>query len=302
MLAHSPPLPLTVDYKVKDGISAEDEEGISLALEQRHRICHLGLYFPVQNLGNLVSAIDEEFPILEYLIVYLWAKDSMVLMLPETFQTPHLRHLTLGGFGCPIRLRLHPTALRLVTVSLVIDHPSDYFQPNILLQWISFIPQLENLDIAFTFPVPNRDVERQLTQASITRHITLPSLRFFWFRGVSAYLEVVVCRITTPRLEVLSIRLFMELTFSVPRLMQFMNTTENLVFDKADITFEDEYICVLMYFRETDTYPFRVLVVAGSSTGRYLPRYKFPMGLAKCSLWWSKHRHTSVLDHISRAP
>src|ERR1700679_904984 len=69
MLAHSPPLPLTVDYRSRDGITAEDEEGILLALEQRHRVRHLRLIFPVQNLQKLVMAIDEEFPILEYLIV-----------------------------------------------------------------------------------------------------------------------------------------------------------------------------------------------------------------------------------------
>jgi hypothetical protein len=35
MLAHSPPLPFTIDYYSEDGTTAE-EEGILLALEQRH--------------------------------------------------------------------------------------------------------------------------------------------------------------------------------------------------------------------------------------------------------------------------
>ena len=59
MLAHSPPLPLTVHYGSDDGITAEDEEGILLALEQRHRVRHLCLLFPAQNLPKLVMAIDE---------------------------------------------------------------------------------------------------------------------------------------------------------------------------------------------------------------------------------------------------
>src|SRR5260221_14675031 len=37
MLAHSPPLPLTVHYVDNDGITAEDEEGMMLALQQRDR-------------------------------------------------------------------------------------------------------------------------------------------------------------------------------------------------------------------------------------------------------------------------
>ena len=54
----------------------------------------------------------------------------------------------------------------------------------------------------------------------------------FGFRGVSAYLETVVCRMTTPRLETPQIRLFSQLTFSVPSLAQF---TEDLRFDDAVI-------------------------------------------------------------------
>jgi hypothetical protein len=260
MLAHSPPLPLTVDYS-SEGITAEDEEGILLALEQRHRVRHLRLLLPVQNLRKLVMAIDEEFPILEYLIVEPWAKDSMALVLPETLQAPHLRHLMLGGFTCPIRPRLHPTAASLVILYLIIHHQSAYLQPNVLLQWISFMPQLESLAIGFKFPVPNRDVERQLTHTPITTHITLPNLLSFRFQGVSAYLEAVVCRITTPRLENLQITFFKQLTFSVPRLPQFMNTTENLRFDNAVIMFNDKEIIVGMSFHEADTYVFGVRVI-----------------------------------------
>jgi hypothetical protein len=261
MLAHSPPLPLTVDYSSEDGIAAEDEKGILLALEQRHRVRHLRLIFPVQNLRKLVMAIDEEFPILEYLIVDRWTKDSTAsLMLPGTLEAPHLRHLLLKGFVCPIRPRLHPTAtsLQVVTLCLIIIHPSAYFQPNILLQWISFMPQLESLEIAFSFPVPSRDVERQLTRTPITTHITLPNLRLFWFRGVSAYLEAVVCRITTPRLEKLHIQLFKQLTFFVPRLPQFMNTTESLRFDNAVIMVKDKEINVGMFLHKADAYAFSV--------------------------------------------
>ena len=256
MLAHSPPLPLTVDYTSEDGITAEDEEGILLALEQRHRVRHLRLLLPVQNLQKLVMAIDEEFPVLEYLIVwhYLLKDNTAQVMLPETLQAPHLRHLMLGGLACPIRSRFHPTATGLVVLCLVIRHASAYFQPNILLQWISFMPQLESLEVSFTFPVPNRDVERQLTRTPITTHITLPYLRLFCFQGVTAYLEAVVCRITAPRLEKLQILFFKQLTFSIPRLLQFINTTGNLRFVVALISFEDKQIVVVMVLHEADTY------------------------------------------------
>ena len=256
MLAHSPPLPLTVDYSSRGGITAGDEEGILLALEQRDRIRHLRLVLPVQNLRKLVMAIDGEFPILEYLIVDPLMVDSTALMLSETLQAPNLRHLTLRRFAFPIRPRLHPAAASLVTLHLVINHPSSYFQPNILLQWISFMPQLESLAIGFSFPVPNRDV----THTPITTHVALPNLRFFWFRGVSAYLEAVVCRMTTPRLENLQIRFFKQLTFSVPRLEQFMSITGNFRSNNALIKVKDKRIDVMMYFRGADMYAFGLTV------------------------------------------
>jgi hypothetical protein len=264
MLAHSPPLPLTIEYHSNDGITAEDEQGLLLALRQRHRVRHLRLALPVQNLQTLVTEIDEEFPILEYLIVgppLSDDHDSTGLMFPETLQAPNLHHLILWGFAFPIRSRLHPTATGLVTLYLTITHPSAYFQPNVLLQWISFIPQLECLAILLAFPVPNCDVERQLTHTPITTPIiTLPNLRLFWFRGVSAYIEAVLCRITTPRLETLQIGLFKQLTFSVPRLAQFMSTTENLRVDNAEIRFKDKNVDMWMSSREADTYAFVVWV------------------------------------------
>jgi hypothetical protein len=73
-------------------------------------------------------------------------------------------------------------------------------------------------------------------------------------------LEAIICRITTPRLENLQIRLFKQLTFSVPRLSQFMNTTENVRFDDVVIMFNDKQLHVGMSFREANTYPFVVTV------------------------------------------
>jgi hypothetical protein len=108
MLAHSPPLPLTIDYRSDYRITGEDEDVLLLILEQRHRVRHLRLGLPVQNLRKLVMAIDEEFPIFEYLIVVPQTTDSAALMLPETLQAPNLHYLRLTSFAFPIRSRLLP--------------------------------------------------------------------------------------------------------------------------------------------------------------------------------------------------
>ncbi len=251
MLAHSPPLPLIIDYLSKDDITAEDEEAIVLALEQRDRVRRIRLQVPYPCLRKLAMAIDEEYLMLEYLIlVPSNEKPSTVLVLPESLQAPHLRHLLLTNFALPIGSRLLTTAVGLVTLCLFLDRPSAYFSPNTLLQWLSFMPQLGTLAILFIFPLPNRDVERQPVHMPNTMHITLPNLHSFAFHGVSAYLEGVVCRITAPRLEKFEFNFFNQLTFSIPRLLGFLNTTENLRFDSARFHFSEKLVYADVYLRE----------------------------------------------------
>jgi len=264
MLAHSPPLPLIIYYRTFNRVlTSEDEEGMILALEQRDRVSHVRLLLPVQNLQKASMAIDEEFPILEYLIMDPSVEDGTALTLPETLQAPRLRHLALFNFALPMRSRLLTTAIGLVVLTLTIGHPAAYFQPNILLQCISLMPQLEILVIHFLFPVPNRDVERQLimqTVTPITTPITLPNLRRFWFRGASAYCEAIIRRIPAVYLEGLHIQFFEQLTYSVPHLVQFINTTENFRFDSVEIEFFDKRVCLDLYPRETGVSAFTIKI------------------------------------------
>jgi hypothetical protein len=192
--------------------------------------------------------MDDEYSILEYLIVIVvlpYEDMTSISQFSETLQAPNLRLLLLSGFALPIGSRLLTTSVGLVTLYLTIHHPSTYFHPNILLRWLSFMPQLETLSIYFLFPVLNRDVERQLTHTPITTPITLPNLRHFNFSGVGTYLEALVHRITTPRLEKLQIWFFNQLTYSVTHLSQFVNAT--LTFKSAKFWFSDKSVAVGVY-------------------------------------------------------
>ena len=250
MLAHSPPLPLVIDYPERNRVlTAEDEEGLMLALEQRDRVRRIRLDIPFWKLRKFIVTMDEEYPMLEYLIVSP-SDEGPALMFPDTLQAPHLLQLTLIGFVIPIGSRLLTTAVGIVTLSLFMAHPSTQFQ----LQWITFMPQLETLTIISFCPVPNRDVERQLMHMPIAARVTLPNLRTFIFRGVSAYLEEVLRRIITPRLAKLGIDLFNQLTFSIPRLVQFVDTTENLRFNNSEVGFLRDKLHVRVYREEDETY------------------------------------------------
>ena len=252
MLAHSPSLPLVIDY-FGDNFTAEDEEGIFLALAQRDRVRRIRFLIPFLKLRNLIIAIDGEYPILEYLILGDRSEEkSTVLILPETLQTPHLRHAVIEG-SVPMRFQLLTTAVGLVTLGLSSHHPSTYFHPAVIHQSLSLMPQLEILEIVFYFAVPNRDVERQLMRTPITTHVTLSNLRLFSFLAVSAYSEAVLSGITAPRLENFQIGYHKQLTFSVPRLMQFIGGTESLRFNRTRFEFGRYRGLVRVNPPETDT-------------------------------------------------
>jgi hypothetical protein len=161
MLANSPSLPLVIDYQLDRD---DDEEGAILALKQYARVRRVRLLMPVASLQKLIVGMDDEYPILGCLIIRHPDEDSSsILIFPETFkvvQAPHLRRLTLFGLTRPIGSRLLTTAVDLVTLYLFMVHPSTYFHPNTLLQWLSSMPQLETLIFVFFTPVPNHDVER----------------------------------------------------------------------------------------------------------------------------------------------
>jgi hypothetical protein len=238
MLAHSPPLPLIIDCL--DGRNIE--EGFFLALEQPNRLrcIRVGLY--LQDLRKFIMAIDDELPVLEYLVMGLMGagrEDDATMVFPEKIQVPHLRHLVLINVAPPIGSRLLTTATGLVTLCLSMHDSSPYLNPNSLLQCISSLPQLETLLITIFL---NRDLETQLSHTPTITHATLPNLRLLSFQGVSAYIEVLIRQIATPRLEQLHIKFFDPLTFSIPCLVRFMNTRDNkkLRFDSAKFEFSIE--------------------------------------------------------------
>ena len=260
MLAHSPPLPLLIDYRT-GGITTEDEDGIILAFKQRDRVRRVSIQLFDTRPQKIIEAIEDEYPILEYLLIGISNEIiTTTFTFPETLQAPHLRHLILEGFALPIGSRLLSTAVGLVTLFLNIDHASSYFHPNTLLQWLSVMPLLETLMIIFSLPLCDRDVARQLTHTPIIMPVQLPNLHRFTFQGVSNYLEALLHRVTTPRLKRFEVTFFKQLTFSVPRLPQSINATGNLRFDSAGVGFNNKEV-VLAFSLGNDFDMFVVAII-----------------------------------------
>lgn len=174
MLAHSAPLPLVINYLEGRNMTAEVEEGFLLALKQPNRIRCIRVGLSPQNLQKFVMAIDDELPILEYLVMATDGEDEASLIFPGTIQAPHLRNLILFGVTPLIGSRLLATAAGLVTLRLYMGDSSTYLNPNSLLQWISSLPQLETLVIIITFLNP--DVETRLSHTPTITLAILPHL------------------------------------------------------------------------------------------------------------------------------
>jgi hypothetical protein len=101
--------------------------------------------------------------------------------------------------------------------------------------------------MGFCSPVPNNDIERQLSRHTpMMTHATLPNLRWFSFWGVSAYLEALLPHMTAPVLKTFRLHFFNQLSFSLPQLLQFMTTTESLTFRSAKFIFHDEAVAVFV--------------------------------------------------------
>lgn len=95
MLAHSPPLPLTIDHEGNSDhmeVTTADDEEMALALVQRDHVRRIRLWLPAARP-------------------------------PETLQVPHLHHLMLIDFAFPMGSQLLTTALDLVTLCLHIQYP-----------------------------------------------------------------------------------------------------------------------------------------------------------------------------------
>jgi hypothetical protein len=251
MLAHSPTLPLIIDHIDRaHSVTAKDEEWILLALRQRVRVRRVRILMPISNLRKLMTAMDKEFPMLEYMYMSPPTKEDTSLTLPGTFRAPRLRHLLLRNFAFSIASPLLATSIGPIILSLEEISTSAYFSPTDLLQRLSSMPQLETLGISFYSRTHNTDAERQLLQMPIMTRVSLPNLRWFGFGGMSAYLEALLPQLSTPRLEKLQIWFFGQPSYPVPHLLQSLGTAANIRFSSASLLFLEKSVSLIAYPHE----------------------------------------------------
>ena len=152
--------------------------------------------------------------------------------------TPRLEDLSLNGIPFPSLPDLLLSATHLITLGLEIIPHSGFISLEAIVTALSTLTSLEELWVRFESRLSRPDWGRRHLPPS-TRAV-LPALADFWFKGVSEYLEVVVARIDTPRLNKLNI-IFNEIVFDTPQFIQFISRTPTLkALEKARVTFEDD--------------------------------------------------------------
>ena len=255
-LDHLPPLPLFIEYRLEGHfvdvqwgwvpISGEDELGLCHALRLHDRVRRIELHLRPSTLHKSVMLMDKTFPILERLSLLVTDDELTSLTLPTTFIAPNLRHLTLFGIGLPKRLRLLTSTVYLATLGLWDLRASRYCRPRLLVTRLQSLPQLEELSIGFSIPLPRPSAERELLGKQGTP-VTLSKLKIFRFQGVSAYLERLVSQMRAPLLDRLDVTLFNQLAFTLPHLTYFVHRTK-MKLPTLTVSFEHEEVSIATDF------------------------------------------------------
>jgi hypothetical protein len=172
-----------------------------------------------------------------------------MLMIPKKFSAPNLRHLTSHGTCLPQGLPFLATSISLITLKLTDIQAPGYFTPDDLAKQLRHTPQLQELTIGFSIPLPRPRAEKELLHGPLAL-TELPALRCLEFKGVGAYLEGLLARISTPRLERFNVSLFPQLTFTLPHLSYATKTIERLRRPIASVIFNRESVSFIIGSRQ----------------------------------------------------
>ena len=260
MLDVWPPLPIVIHHFSRPNSGVDN---IIAALERNDRVCQITLELDLQ-WEKVLDAIKEPFPALTHMMLSSDV-ETTTPVVPDSFMggsALRLQHLRLEGVPIPRLPKLLLSATDLAHLSLCRIPHSGYISPEAMVACLSALPRLEKLYLKFQSPrsYPNRE-NRRLPPP--TRSV-LPALIKLHFAGVSEYLEDLVTRIDSPLLDCLEIRLFHQLVFDSPQLIQFISRTPTLeVHDQARVDFSDLHVRVTFPKISSSSYHLTLKILCG---------------------------------------
>jgi hypothetical protein len=219
MLDLWPALPLLIEGST----NPEELDNIIAILERSDRVSHINIHFSGLHLEGVWSAMQKPFPELTRVSLY---SSKAATAVPDSIlggSAPRLRLLRLDGITFPGLPKLLLSTTRLIFLYLTnIPYPEP-FSLDAIVPVLSSLFHLDTLFLEFQSPRsrPSRG------PPPLTRSV-LPSVRSLKFKGVSDYLEQLVARIDTPRLEAFYITFFNQIVFDAPKTTQFICRTPSL--------------------------------------------------------------------------
>jgi F-box-like len=247
-----PALPLHIMGDVSE-ISMDD---IALKLRHSNRIFQIGLRcYTILQIENVWAAMQVPFPELKVLYLSTIVQSGiMVPALPDSFlggSAPRLRFLALTSIPFQGLSNLLLSATHLVNLYLYNIPHSGYISPEAMATCLSMLTSLEELQLGFESPQSCPDQENRLSPPP-TRS-TLPTLTFFWFKGVHEYLEDLVSRIDSPRLDQLSTTFFNDIDYNTPEFNQFVSRTPTLgAYNEARLIFHSHEALVSLHQSQSE--------------------------------------------------
>ena len=245
-----PALPLSIQC---DG-SAESVDNIVTVLgECSDRVCGIDLVgFERSDFEKVSAAMQIPFP--ELTGLSFWSSGETVSVLPDSFlggSAPRLEHLWLKFTPFPGLPKLLSSTTHLVYLFYDNIPHSGYISPEAIVTALSPLTCLEEVSLEFSSPQSRPGPAHH--HPPLPTCAVLPALKYFWFKGVGEYLEVILAYIDAPRLRSLFITLFNDIVFDTPQFTQFISRTPELKpLKNARVTFQDGNAMVQLLPRTPD--------------------------------------------------
>ena len=231
---------------IHDGLCfRESFDNIMALLEHSDRVCQINLgSVPNSHMEKLSEAMQEPFSELTLLVL---SSRGTLSVLPDSLlggSAPRLRKLWLEGIPFPGLPKLLLSATHLVYLILYDIPRSGYISPEAMFTALSTLTALERLSLGFISP---QSFPKETRPPLPPTRSLLPLLTYFWFQGISEYLDDLMARIDTPRVNKLYITLFSQIVFDTPQFIQFIGRTPALkAFKKAHLAFDDSFAYVIL--------------------------------------------------------
>ena len=217
-----PALPIIIEGGATPGTN-----DIIAVLSHNDRVCRIELRkFSHSRLKDLLPVMLVSFR--ELTVLRLGAYEfGEAMSVPDSFlggSAPRLRTLELDSVPFPGLPKLLLSATHLVHLHLSGILPSGYISPEEMVACLSMLTSLEELSLQFSRHL--RHLFPPIQSSRPPKRSTLPALTSFIFKGLTEYLEDLVARIDTPRLDELSIDFFNGI--GTPQLRQFIGRRPTL--------------------------------------------------------------------------